>query len=625
MCGIFGALGRLPEGILEQVSRSLRHRGPDGEGRFVDGEIALLHRRLKVIDLSKAADQPMGNEDGSIQVVFNGEIYNHRELRRQLESRHLFRSQSDTESIVHGYEEWGESIFERLDGMFAVAIWDRNRKRLLLGRDRAGKKPLFYCERAGFFRFGSSIASLIASGLAPEVDFDALPMYLSFGYVPAPGTFYRGVKQLGPGEQVTVSQGGRAGEPLVYWKPCFEANQASPSYREAKARVRALVTAAVERRLESEVPLGAFLSGGVDSTIVVGLMAKRLESVRTFSIGFAGDPSFDETHYARLVAGTFGTEHTEFTLEPSSFELVESLVRLHDGPFGDSSAIPAFVVSRLTRQHVTVALTGDGGDELFCGYSRLLAAEASEWLPLPLRKSMAFAAWLLPRAPSERTRLGRARRFLDAASLSLEGRLRRWNSFFPDPAHLLNPDVAAMLTPGVARSRRWHKEMVECTQSGAVLSRILEYNFRTYLPNDLLVKTDRTSMASGLETRSPFLDTALIEYVATLPSRYLRRGLLTKRILKDAFSDLLPMPIRRRGKMGFGVPLGTWFRGALREYLHDYLDAGAQLYTLLDRTAVQRLLSGHANGRADHGQRLWVLLTLEIWLRCLKQPAAGAP
>jgi asparagine synthase (glutamine-hydrolysing) len=609
MCGIFGAIGPLPANALDAVSRALSHRGPDAEGRFSDGEVSLLHRRLKIIDLSENAAQPMANEDGSVQVVFNGEIYNHKELRQQL-SGHTFRSRSDTEVIVHGYEEWGDAVVERLDGMFAFAVWDRVRRRLLLARDRSGKKPLYYSD-GGVFRFGSTVESLHASGLPSEMACDNLPHYLAYGFVPPPDTLHRGVRQLGPAERL-VWEAGRT-RVDEYWQPRFGTPPSGDDYPTARARIRELTTAAVERRLESDVPLGAFLSGGIDSTIVVGLMARALGKVRTFSIGFSGDARYDETAFARIAARAFGTDHTEFTLEPSSFELVETLVRHHDGPFGDSSAIPTYVVSRLTRQHVTVALTGDGGDELFCGYVRFLAAERAEQVPLTLRQVAARLAQRLPRGSIERTLLGRARRFLVASALPLDDRMASWNSYFFDPASLLRPELTLDARAPIA----WQRGVFARSQGTTTLSRVLEHNFRTYLPYDLLVKADRTSMAHGLELRSPFLDTALVEYAGSLPPDYLRRGLHTKRILRDAFRDILPQAIQKRGKMGFGVPLGTWFRGSLRDYLHDHLGPGARLDEYLDRGAVSRLLDEHARGAADHGQRLWALLTLEIWLRSL--------
>jgi asparagine synthase (glutamine-hydrolysing) len=616
MCGIFAALGPLGEGSVERVSQALAHRGPDEAGHLVDRECTLVHRRLKIIDLSQLAAQPMGSDDGSVQLVFNGEIYNHRALRAELEARGVkFRSRSDTEAIVRGYEAWGDGVVERLDGMFAFALWDRKKTRLLVARDRAGKKPLFYSTADGTFRCASTIAALHASGLPTGVHAPSLPMYLSYGFVPSPSTLHAGVEQLPPASRMVVEA---EGPPRIdcYWRPQFGAATTRDSFADAARTVRELTTAAVERRLESDVPLGAFLSGGIDSTVIVGLMARALGRVRTFSIGFAGDARYDETHFARIAARAFDTDHTEFTLQPSSFELVETLVRHHDGPFGDSSAIPTYVVSQLTRQHVTVALTGDGGDELFCGYVRFLAAEAAERIPAPIRRVAAGVAAHVPATPSERSLAARARRFLAAAALPAADRLAAWNTFF-DPRAILRSDVAEALGDAMDAPLTWQRQMWDETHGRTVLSRILEHNFRTYLPYDLMVKSDRCSMAHGLEARAPLLDTALIEYAATLPPAYLRRGRNTKRVFKHAFADLLPPEIRTRGKMGFGVPLGTWFRQDLRSYLGDHLDDGARIWQWLDRTAVGALLDEHQRGVRDHGQKLWALLTLEIWLRSL--------
>ena len=632
MCGIFGAVTRggspLSGGEVDGALRAIAHRGPDAQGISRGERCVLGHTRLKIIDLTEAAAQPMASDDGVVVIVFNGEIYNHHQLRRELEAHgHSFRSRSDTEAILRGYQQWGDAVVEKLDGMFALGIWDAKRDRLLLARDRAGKKPLFYGEADGTFRFASTIKALHASGHPSAVAEEALPYYLAYGYVPAPQTFHRGVEQLPPASRLVLDRH-RVAHVDVYWRPRFgEALSPRPSYAEASAAVRALTVAAVERRLESDVPLGAFLSGGIDSTIIVGVMARVLgRPVRTFSIGFVGDPRFDETEFARLAARTFGTEHTEFKLEPSSFDLVETLVDHHDGPFGDSSAIPTYVVSKLARQYVTVSLTGDGGDELFCGYERLVAAELSERVPLPLRHLASRLVTLLPASASERSKLAKARRLLSAATLPLADRMARWNAFFFDPAQLLRADVRAGLADAVAAPLHWQRSIFASSRDRGVLARVLDHNFRTYLPFDLLVKADRTSMAHGLETRSPFLDTALTDYVARLPASYLR-STVTKRILKHAFRDLLPESIRRRGKMGFGVPLGVWFRGSLNERLHDYLGSGARLRQWLDADAVATLVREHDAKIADHSQKLWLLLTLEIWLRAreriARQPSVG--
>lgn len=624
MCGIFGGVFLVDGEIvhLESALASLCHRGPDDEGVFCDRGVILGFRRLAILDLTPAGSQPMASVDGSVVVVFNGEIYNHHDLRDELVARgHRFRSRSDTEVIVEGFSAWGEGVIERLDGMFAIGIWDARRRCLLLARDRVGKKPLFYAQGANghgghSIRFASEAKAILASGHDAEIDLESLPYLLSFGYAPPHGTMYRGIAQLPPATLLACEEG-KVPRLRRYWRAPFAAAPLQVSVPEATAEIRRLFDAAVRRRLEADVPLGALLSGGLDSTVVVGTMARLLgPGVRTFSIGFAGDPRYDETAFARLAARAFATEHVELTLEPSSFALTEDLVALHDGPFGDSSAIPSLVVAMLARQHVTVALAGDGGDELFCGYQRFLAAEAAEVIPAWLLRLGAGFLNRLPTRDSERSLVARAQRFLAAARLPLADRLARWSSLFAfELDQLLRPEIRAQVAADAPLA--WMRAIVAESCGATTLARILDHNFATYLPGDLLVKADRTSMAHGLELRSPFLDTAFVEYVARLPDSFKRRGMTTKWILRRAFADLLPPPIAGRGKMGFGIPLGTWFRGGLGEYLCDHLSATARLYDLVDRPFVERLLDDHLRRRADHGHRLWLLLTLELWLRSL--------
>ena len=618
MCGIAGALGaRVSDESLGAALAALRHRGPDAEGRAHFEHASLGHRRLAVIDLSPAGEQPMFNDDRSIAVVFNGEIYNHHALRRELESQGArFVSRSDTEVIVRGYEHWGDAVVARLDGMFALALYDSRKQRSLLARDRAGKKPLFYASLGGRLVFGSEIKALTALGVRADVEKSALPYLLLYGYVPSPLTLYREVKQLPPAHLMVVEEGLSKIE--RYWSAPFTQPTLSIAMPEAAREVRRLVEQAVSSRLEADVPLGAFLSGGVDSTIVVGVMSRLLgRKVKTFSIGFAGDARYDETHYARLVARAFDTEHTEFTLQPSSFDLVEKLVALHDGPFGDSSAIPTSVVSMLTREHVTVALSGDGGDELFCGYPRFLAAEAAERVPPFLRSVVERLTRALPASHGKRSLGARSLRFLKAAHRSLPDRLATWTSVFVDLQEIVRPELGLDLEA----PWNWNREIFAESGDVETMRRILHANFRGYLPEDLLVKTDRASMAHALEVRSPFLDTELIAFASRLPPELLRKGVATKRVLREAFADLLPPAIQKRAKMGFGVPLGAWFRGELRDYVRDRLTPQALVFEYLQHAPVARLLREHESGKADHGQRIWLLLTLEVWLQSLRAQA----
>ncbi len=628
MCGIVGIMGfdgrPLERDVLDRMTTALAHRGPEGKRLHLmsagPARVGLGHTRLKIIDLSDAAAQPMSNEDGSVWVIFNGEIYNFRELRATLAERGVqFRTASDTEVILRLYEAEGERCVRALDGMFAFAVWDARRETLLLARDRVGKKPLFYYSTPTLFAFASEIKALLAHpDIAPEVDAEALPAFFLYGYVPTPATFYRGIRKLPPGHLTLVNQSGKV-RMEEYWDLPIrsESSGLPPSEAGAAARVWELTTQAVRRRLIADVPLGAFLSGGIDSTVVVGLMSQLVEgSVRTFSIGFAGDPRFDETRYARLASERFRTVHTEFVVEPSAVDLVERLVWHHDGPFADSSAIPTYLLSRLTREHVTVALNGDGGDELFAGYLRFYAALLSERVPAWARYAAHRILSGLPEWGGHRSPLSRLQKFAGSATLPFVHRFSRWISvFYEDLPHLLPdyqdngrvPQPLTVLDPYLRRC-----------EGASPLTRLLYLNFKTYLLDDLLVKMDRCSMAHALETRSPFLDRALIEYVFALPDPMRLRWGRTKVILRRAFADLVPPQILRRGKMGFGVPLQTWFTRDLRDYLQDLLLApDARLREYLNQSYVRELCQAHLAGHADHSNRLWTLLTFEIWLRSL--------
>jgi asparagine synthase (glutamine-hydrolysing) len=628
MCGICGELrfdGRAPEPDAVAAMRDrLVHRGPDAAGEYgaASGLARLGFRRLRIIDLSANANQPMANEDGTVHVVFNGEIYNFRELRARLVARgHAFRSHSDTETIVHLYEDAGDAAIAELDGMFAIAIWDDRRRRLTLARDRAGKKPLFYYRDRRLLAFASEIKAFFGHPeIVVAVDPDAVPDYFVHGYVPSPRTFYRDILQVPPATIVAIDADGTTTAKRYWQLEMPRAHEVrSISVDDAAAGVRARVERAVERRLVSDVPLGAFLSGGVDSTIVVGLMSRLLEEpVKTFSIGFEGDAAYDETPFARAAARRFGTDHTEFRVAPGSFDLVDTLIWHHDGPFGDSSAVPTYVVSKLTREKVTVVLTGDGGDELFAGYMRFYAALMSERIPRLVGAAAGAVLSAMPAPGSDRHWLARAKRFAGPLGRPLEERIARWTSIFSDDlATLLRPEFRATLA-AVDPLRR--VEGRDGTEGRSPLARLLQANFASYLADDLLVKTDRCTMANSLEARSPFLDRELIEYVAGLPDDLKLRGRETKFILRRAFADLLPAEIAGRGKMGFGVPVGAWFRGGLRDYLRDtLLAADARYREMLDGAFVESLVARHLAGRDNLGPQLWTLVCFERWLRLLPQ------
>ena len=595
----------------------IRHRGPDGASVFAPpaGPVGLAHARLRVIDL-ETGDQPMSSPDGAHVVVFNGEIYNFVELRAQLIGHgHRFRTRSDTEVILAAYRQWGDRCPEHLDGMFAFALWDARERRLLLARDRTGKKPLFVYRDAERLVFGSEMKAILAcGGVDDALNPAAIPLYLTYGYVPTPGTFYRSIHKLPPATSLSIRADG-AVEERRYWSPVFDGTASRVRMEEAVEEVRELMTAAVRRRMVADVPVGAFLSGGIDSTIVVGLMSRLADRpVRTFSIGFSGDARFDETDVARSTALRLGTEHTEFVVEPAALDLLDALVTAYDEPFGDSSAIPTSIVSRLSRQSVTVALTGDGGDELFGGYLRLHAGALSERVPSVLRRMGGHAARWIPANGHPRGLPARAARFLSAAADPLPDRYLRWIGFFPDATEsLLHPEVRAAVYDRAAVRASFTTELDGST--GSTLDRLLRLNFNTYLLDDLLVKADRCSMMHSLELRSPFLDTALIEFAGRLPDGFRRRGRSTKYLLRRAFPDLLPPDLLKRGKMGFGVPLDTWFRTLWRSTLEEgLLDSGSPLYEWLDRGTVQGMVVRHLSGEANLGHQLWSLLTLERWL-----------
>ncbi len=616
MCGFVGSLELGENGTersaIESMTASLVHRGPDGSGIEEARPVVLGHRRLRIIDLSERADQPMWNERHDLAIVFNGEIYNFRELREELDqSGAHFRTESDTEVILQLYDRLGDRALPRLDGMFALALWDTKKNRLLLARDRAGKKPLFYYQDSERVVFGSEIKSLHRHPRVPrEPHLEALPFYLTYGYFPAPLTPYRRVQALSPATWMTVDGDG-VREIHRYWTPRYEVNGIR-HMDEAVERLRPLVTEAVRKRLVSDVPLGAFLSGGLDSTIVVGLMSELgAKPLKTFSIGFENAPEYDELDYAEEAALRFGSEHVSLKVAPPKPELFELLVHHHDGPFGDSSAIPTYAVSELARREVTVVLNGDGGDELFCGYSRLAAAALSERIPGPLRELLAIGGRFLPAPRSHAGTLRRVQQFLEISRRPLRERIQAWCSLFrgPELETLLRHRFS--VDPGVHFERFFSE-----SEGGSPMARLLYLTYCTYLPEDLLVKMDRMSMAHGLKARSPFLDTALAEFAGQLPDSFKARGFNTKLVLREAFRDLVPPRILKRRKMGFGIPLGPWFRGELCSFVESHLVSGqSPLFEHLDREMVVSYVNEHMEGRRDRGHQLFSLLTLSLWLR----------
>jgi asparagine synthase (glutamine-hydrolysing) len=632
MCGIAGVLRfdrRSPSRhALEAMGGRLRHRGPDGLGFYApdDQPVGLAHTRLSVIDLA-TGDQPMFGGGKRHVLIFNGEIYNFRELRPKLERQgHSFRTTSDTEVILAAYAEWGEDFVDHVDGMFAIAIWDSERQRLVLARDRVGKKPLFLYRDDRILAFASEIKALLE---LPEVtatlDPSAIPLYLTFGYVPTPRTFYSEIVKLEPATVMSVGVDGSTRK-RCYWSVRFGVASSTMTDATATLRLQELMNAAVERRMVADVPLGAFLSGGLDSNIVVALMSRMSDRpVKTFSIGF-GDAEYDETAVARRAAAHYGADHTEFIVEPDAMDLYDELVAAYDEPFGDSSALPTSIVSKLARSNVTVALTGDGGDELFAGYLRLHAAALSEHVPRVVRRGGRALSSLIPSNGSSRGLAARAARYLRAASDPLAQRYLRWVGVLPEEAGtLLRPEVmAAHFDPGAAVAS--FDQILGEGRSASPLGRLMTLNFHTYLLDDLLVKADRCSMLHALELRSPFLDTELIEFAAALPERLLFRRGVTKRILRESFADMLPPEVVAQAKKGFGVPLDRWFRTRWRGLLAErLLQKDSALMEWLDPTAVRRVVDEHLSGSRNRGQQLWALLTLDCWLEANRARRTAVP
>ncbi|HYG81186.1 MAG TPA: asparagine synthase (glutamine-hydrolyzing), partial [Pyrinomonadaceae bacterium] len=580
MCGIAGFVdvGRAGAGaareeraaLLDRMCRVIAHRGPDDQGVMVGDQVALGMRRLSIIDLA-GGRQPIHNEDGSVSVVFNGEIYNYRDLQRELEARgHRFRTNSDTETIAHAYEEYGARCVEHLRGMFAFAVWDERRRALTLARDRVGKKPLYYTLTPdGTFVFGSELKSLLQHPrVGRETDAEALDAYFTFGYVPDPLSIFRGVKKLPPGHHLTLSGGELTIE--RYWDFTYDA----PAPAEAREEdyleeLRALLSESVRLRLVADVPLGAFLSGGVDSSTIVGLMARHTSRpVKTFSIGFHED-SFNELKYARAAAREFGTDHHEFIVTPEICDVVDELAWHFDEPFADSSAIPTYVVSKLAREHVTVVLSGDGGDELFAGYTRYatdqrrsgfarLPRVVREQVMQPLSRRLPHGAW--------------GRNYLGNVALPPLERYRDSVSVFTGlgKLSLYTPDFGETLRRA-GRTLEGFGAHAARVATGEPLDALLYIDSKTYLPGDILTKVDRMTMAASLEARAPLLDHKLIEFVTRIPARLKMRGGETKRVLKRAVEDFVPPEILERPKQGFGVPIQQWINHQLRGRIRETL------------------------------------------------------
>jgi len=601
---------------LVAMCDAIRHRGPDDEGQFFAPGVALGMRRLSVIDVM-GGQQPVTNESRSVHVVFNGEIYNYRELRRQLKRRgHSLTTHGDTETLVHLYEEDGDRLVHALRGMFAFAIWDAQRRRLLLARDRLGIKPLYYWKTPHGLAFGSELRSLLSLKNFPrQLDRRAMGYYLALGYVPDPLSVFAGVSKLPPGHILTWDQE-RGVEVVRYWSP-VRAAASNVDEREAVEELRRLLDDAVGCHLESDVPLGAFLSGGLDSSAVVAHMSRRLSrAVQTFSIGF-DDDDFNEAPHAARVARALGTEHREAIVRPDADAVIEAIVRGFDEPFGDSSALPTFLVSQLARQHVTVSLSGDGGDELFAGYTRYPeVVDHIEIRPLLLRALLHRAAGSRPHAWPGRNRLlalTRTRWGRYATTVAVPPEMREGGVALPDVAaeiasldHLLDP---------------W----ISDSNDREFATRMMLADISTYLPGDILTKVDRMSMSVSLEARVPLLDHHLVEFALSLPAHLSLRDGRGKWLFRQAIADVVPSMVLEQPKRGFAVPLGRWFRRELSYRVDALLRSDSAIYNYVDPSAVRRIAGEHARSRRDHGHLLWRLLVLHLWLECLTRGELARP
>jgi asparagine synthase (glutamine-hydrolysing) len=619
MCGIAGFVDLAGGGevVIDRervraMCRVMRHRGPDDEGTYVAPGIGLGMRRLSIIDLA-TGHQPITNEDGTIQVVFNGEIYNYRELRRELEALgHRFATASDTETIAHGYEAWGEGVFARLRGMFGIAIWDARARTLLLGRDRPGIKPLYYAQTGSRLYFGSEAKCVLAN---PEVDRTldpaALDHFLAYLYTPRDRAIFRGLRKLLPGHYLKVHDG--RVEVVRYWAlpaapPVLERSEA-----EALDQLEGVLADAVRSHLVSDVPLGAFLSGGIDSSLVVALMARAMDRpVTTFTVGF-DEASHDELPHARRIAQHLGTDHHEFVVRPDALAILDRLIWHFDEPFADASAIPTWYVSEMAARHVKVVLSGDGGDELFGGYDRYLphpAVARFDRTAAGVGRALARATWRsLPHG-------ARGKNFLRHVARDAEGRYLDSVTLYhaDERQRLLSADARAALRDWDAE--RYFRAPFQRLRALPFPVQMMAFDFETYLPDDCLTKVDRMSMAHSIESRVPLLDHHVVEFAATLPADLRIRGGARKYLLKTLAYRLMPRPLLDRPKQGFEMPLDAWFRGSLREVFGDLLSSQrTRERGYFDYTFVEKVLDEHLRGRRNHGLRLWQLLVFELWLK----------
>ncbi|MCG3119925.1 MAG: Asparagine synthetase [glutamine-hydrolyzing] 1 [bacterium] len=621
MCGICGTLlfsreAQIDAAEVRRMNEQIIHRGPDEDGFYLKGRVGLAMRRLSIVDLS-GGQQPISNEDGTIWIVYNGEIYNFPELKRDLENRgHHFKTRSDTEAIVHAYEEYGVDCPAKLNGMFAFAIWDERRERLFLSRDRLGKKPLYYYKNNEQLVFGSELKCLLAAKNVPrQISRQALDLYLTFEYVPAPHSIFADIFKLPAGHSLVIEGNGKH-EIRQYWDLHFHEN--GYQQQELEKGLVDLLQDAVKIRLMSDVPLGAFLSGGIDSSCIVALMAQVMkEPVKTFSIGFA-EGSYNELNFARAIAKHYKTDHKEFILRPSALELTDKLIKHLDEPLGDFSIFPTYLVSKMAREHVTVVLSGDGGDELFGGYDTYLAdAMYRQYRKVPAfirnRVIMPVSSCLPPSEKKKGLR-NRIKRFVEGTRYPEDLQHVRWMMFLADAekSRLYGEAMAPVRSQDLPYE--YIRHYFAQADSQDYVNRQLYVDIKTYLCDDIMVKVDRMSMATSLEARAPFLDYRVVEYAATIPSALKIHGTTTKYILKKAMAPLLPPAIINRGKEGFSIPIKNWLREELRPMMLDILSpARMQRDGLFNADYVQRLVTEHLQGAENHSHRLWALMVFNIW------------
>ncbi len=632
MCGICGKIDltgkAVPQDLLRSMAESFAYRGPDDEGFFFEGPVGLGHRRLSIIDLSPSGRQPMSNEDQTLWLVFNGEIYDFAETRKELVSRgHTLKSHTDTETVLHLYEEEGVACLKHLNGMFGFALWDARLQRLWLARDRLGKKPLVYYWDGKRLLFASEIKAILRDPEVPrEIDFEALDLYLTLNYIPATWTIFKNIRKLLPGHYLLLEKGELSIQ--SYWDIPVNGGEhevPSPSdpvqWNQCKERLRALLDASVRRRLIADVPLGAFLSGGIDSSIIVALMARHSSRpVKTFSIGYEDLPSFDETRYAREVATFNSTEHYEFKLGYK--DILDAFPKVLDNldePFADSSAVPTYIVSRETKRHVTVALSGDGGDELFAGYRMYLGeywAKHYARIPGVLRENV--IAPFIQSLPDARDKpslelIRRAKKFLRGMSLSFPERFCGWREIFPFSMRrklLRRPPDRNFYLDLIRQAVEEKKGLFP--EDGINL--MLYLDVKGLLPGDMLTKVDRMSMANSLEVRVPFLDYTLVEYVFGLKGSTKLGAWRGKHILLETFKDLLPPLLHNRPKWGFEMPIGAWLRKELKFLIDEYLHKDrVERQGLFDPRIISDMVSNHMSGRQDTSWQLWNLIVFEHW------------